>query len=157
MKRILLFLIISFSSFLIFPAKAQSWVKKAANAVFTLKTFNADGSLLASANGFFISEQGEAVSSFAPFKGAQRAIVIDAQGKELEVDCLTGYNDMYDVAKFQVAVKKTQALPIANSAANGAAVWLLPYAVKKTPVCISGTVSNAETFGDGHTFTTHWP
>lgn len=154
MKRILLFLIISCSSFLVLPTGAQSWAKKAANAVFTLKTFNADGSLLASANGFFISEQGEAVSSFAPFKGAHRAIVIDAQGKELEVDCLSGYNDMYDVAKFQVIVKKTQALPIASNAANGAAVWLLPYAVKKTPVCISGTVSNAETFGDGHTYYT---
>ncbi|MDE6002099.1 MAG: hypothetical protein K2G76_01185, partial [Prevotella sp.] len=85
MKRILLFLIISFSLFLVLPTGAQSWAKKAANAVFTLKTFNADGSLLASANGFFISEQGEAVSSFAPFKGAHRAVVIDAQGKELEV------------------------------------------------------------------------
>lgn len=154
MKRILLFLIISFSSFLVLPTGAQSWAKKAANAVFTLKTFNADGSLLASANGFFISEQGEAVSSFAPFKGAHRAVVIDAQGKELEVDCLSGYNDMYDVAKFQVVVKKTQALPIASNAANGTAVWLLPYAVKKTPVCISGTVSNAETFGDGHAYYT---
>lgn len=48
---------------------AQAWSKKAAQAVFTLKTFKADGTLLGSANGVFVSENGEAVSSFAPFRG----------------------------------------------------------------------------------------
>ena len=136
-------------------AQNPGWAKKAANAVFTLKTFNADGSLLASVNGFFINDQGMAVSSFAPFKNAQRAVIIDAQGKEMEVECLTGFNDMYDVAKFQVAVKKTQALNIAQSpASNGATLWLLPYAVKKVPACIQGTVNSAEQFGEGYTYYT---
>ena len=136
-------------------AQNPAWAKKAANAVFTLKTFNADGSLLASVNGFFINEQGMAVSSFTPFKNAHRAVIIDAQGKEMEVDCLTGYNDMYDVAKFQVLAKKTQALNIAQSpAGNGATLWLLPYAVKKVPTCTKGTVKNAEQFGEGYTYYT---
>ena len=136
-------------------AQNPGWAKKAANAVFTLKTFNADGSLLASVNGFFINDQGMAVSSFAPFKNAQRAVIIDAQGKEMEVECLTGFNDMYDVAKFQVAVKKTQALNIAQSpASNGATLWLLPYAVKKVPACIQGTVNSTEQFGEGYTYYT---
>ena len=136
-------------------AQNPAWAKKAANAVFTLKTFNADGSLLASVNGFFINEQGMAVSSFTPFKNAYRAVIIDAQGKEMEVDCLTGYNDMYDVAKFQVLAKKTQALNIAQSpAGNGATLWLLPYAVKKVPTCTKGTVKNAEQFGEGYTYYT---
>ena len=136
-------------------AQNPGWAKKAANAVFTLKTFNSDGSLLASVNGFFINDQGMAVSSFAPFKNAQRAVIIDAQGKEMEVECLTGFNDMYDVAKFQVAAKKTQALNIAQSpASNGATLWLLPYAVKKVPACIQGTVNSAEQFGEGYTYYT---
>ena len=42
---------------LLTQALAQpSWTKKASKAVFTLKTFQADGSLLASSNGFFIDE-----------------------------------------------------------------------------------------------------
>ena len=136
-------------------AQNPAWTKKAAQAVFTLKTFSADGSLLASANGFFIDEQGQAVSSFAPFKNAQRAVIIDAQGKEMEVDCLIGYNDMYDVAKFHVIAKKTQALSIAqNAASNGATLWLMPYAVKKVPACTKGTVSSAEQFGEGYTYYT---
>ena len=141
----------------ILPISAQnpSWAKKATNAVFTLKTFSADGSLLGSSNGFFIGEQGQAISSFSPFKNAQRAVIIDAQGKEIEVECLMGYNDMYDVAKFQVAAKKTQALSIAQSPANsGANLWLIPYSVKKVPNFINGTVNNAEKFGEGYSYYT---
>ena len=137
------------------PAGAQSWSKKAAASVFTLKTFGADGSLLASTNGFFVGPEGEAVSSFAPFKGAQRAVVIDAQGKELEVVSLMGFNDMYDVAKFRVDSRKTQPLAVAQqSAASGAAVWLLPYTVKKAPVCQQGTVTTAEPLSDGNAYYT---
>ena len=141
----------------ILPLSAQnpSWAKKATNAVFTLKTFSADGSLLGSSNGFFIGEQGQAISSFSPFKNAQRAVIIDAQGKEMEVKCLMGYNDMYDVAKFQVAAPKTQALSIAQSPANsGSSIWLIPYSVKKVPTFISGTVNNAEQFGEGYSYYT---
>ena len=141
----------------ILPISAQnpSWAKKATNAVFTLKTFNADGSLLGSSNGFFIGEQGQAISSFSPFKNAQRAVIIDAQGKEIEVECLMGYNDMYDVAKFQVSAKKTQALGIAQSPANsGSSLWLIPYSVKKVPNFINGTVNNAEKFGEGYSYYT---
>ena len=141
----------------ILPLSAQnpSWAKKATNAVFTLKTFSADGSLLGSSNGFFIGEQGQAISSFSPFKNAQRAVIIDAQGKEMEVKCLMGYNDMYDVAKFQVAAQKTQALSIAQSPANsGSCIWLIPYSVKKVPTFISGTVNNAEQFGEGYSYYT---
>ena len=132
---------------------AQAWSKKAAQAVFTLKTFKADGTLLGSANGVFVSENGEAVSSFAPFRGADRAVVIDAQGKEWPVETMMGANDMYDVAKFKVAAKKPTALAT-GSAASGATVWLVPYSVKKEPVCVSGTVSKAEQFqGSYHYYT----
>ena len=132
---------------------AQAWSKKAAQAVFTLKTFKSDGTLLGSANGVFVSENGEAVSSFAPFRGADRAVVIDAQGKEWPVETMMGANDMYDVAKFKVAAKKPTALTT-GSAASGATVWLVPYSVKKEPVCVSGTVSKAEQFqGSYHYYT----
>ena len=48
-------------------------VKKAANAVFTLTTYKEDGSVLATTNGFFITADGQAVSSWTPFNGAARA------------------------------------------------------------------------------------
>ena len=98
MKRIsyLLFVCLLISS----HAIAQGWASKAAKSVFTLKTFGADGTLIGSANGFFVSEDGDAVSIYAPFAGAVRAVVIDASGKELPIECMLGANEMYDVAKF---------------------------------------------------------
>ncbi len=136
-------------------AQNPSWSKKSAAAVFTLKTFDAEGTLLASSNGFYISETGEAVSNYTPFKGAQRAIVIDAEGKEWPVESIIGANDMYDVAKFKVAAEKPHALPLAQTAAaNGAIVWLMPYSMKKTPSCVQGSVTNAELFQDKYTYYT---
>lgn len=141
-------------TFLPLSAQAQSWSKKAAQAVFTLKTFGADGSLLGSSNGFFVGENGEALSSFTPFKGASRAVVIDAQGKEWPVEYLMGANDMYDVAKFIVTVKKPTTLTLAASAANGTTAWMLPYTVKKAPECIQGTVSSSESFQGNYAYYT---
>ena len=121
-----------------------SWVKKATKSVFTLKTFAADGSLIGSTNGFFTSANGDAVSNFTPFKGASRAVVIDAAGKELPVVSIVGVNDMYDVVKFRVS-GKTQPLTISSGTTPiGSQVWLLPYhEVKSVP---AGTVRKAETF-----------
>ena len=98
---------------------AQPWVKKAAKSVFTLKTFDAGGALLGSGNGVFVGEQGEAVSNFAPFHGAWSAVVIDAAGKEYPVEVLLGANDTYDVAKFRVAVKKSQPLAMGREQPSG--------------------------------------
>ncbi len=152
MKRILILLPFYIISLL--PISAQSWVSKAAKSVFTLKTFAADGTLLASSTGFFITPDGVSVSSFTPFKGAQRAVIIDAEGKEYPVELILGANDTYDVAKFQTALRKATPLSVAPTAANGSNIWLLPYAVKKTPSCIQGALKSAEKFQDTYQYYT---
>ena len=149
MKKILLLF------FAVLPAitMAQpSWVKKATKSVFTLKTFAEDGSLIGSSNGFFTSANGDAVSNYTPFKGASRAVVIDASGKELPVVSIVGVNDMYDVVKFRVS-GKTQPLVISSaSTSTGSQVWLLPYReVKSVP---AGTVRKSETFQGGYEYYT---
>lgn len=131
------------------------WTKKAAKSVFTLKTFSLDGSMIASTNGFFIGQSGEAVSNLAPFVGASRAVVIDAQGKELPVECMLGANETYDVVKFRVASKRTVPLAVSEAAAaNGTKVWLMPYTTKKTPECIEGKISKSEQISNGYTYYT---
>lgn len=152
MKRLLF--VLSLYLFTLLPISAQSWASKAVKSMLTLKTFAKDGTLLASSTGFFVGTDGEAVSSYAPFKGAQRAIVIDAQGKEYPVEYMLGANETYDVAKFQAAARKTTPLPIAANATKGSSVWLLPYAVKKTPDCVQGTITNAELFQDKYQYYT---
>ena len=152
MKRILFLLPLILFPFL--SLFSQSWASKEVKSMLTLKTFSADGSLLSSSTGFFVGSNGEAISTFAPFKGAQRAIIIDAQGKEYAVEQMLGANETYDVAKFVTAARKTTPLPIAASANNGSDIWLMPYTVNKQPTCISGKISSAETFQDTYQYYT---
>ena len=130
-----------------------SWVKKTAKSVFTLKTFDASGTLIGSAGGVFVGENGEALSSFEPFRGANSAVVIDAAGKEYPIEMILGANSTYDVAKFRVNMKKSQPVSLATmNAAEGTTVWLLPF--RTTKDVIGGMVSKAETFSDKYAYYT---
>lgn len=151
MKRYLL--IISALLLSITLIAQPSWVKKTSKSVFTLKTFSEDGTLLGSATGFFVADDGVAVSSFSPFKGASRAIIIDAAGREYPVSCMLGANETYDVAKFKVGVKKSQSLAIVNDHLTaGTAVWLLPY--REVKHVVKGTVNSTETFNQTYSYYT---
>ncbi len=144
MKRILLLLPFCFFTLLTITAQ-PSWTKKAGKAVFTLKTFDDNGTMLSSANGVFVSPQGEALSCYTPFKGAARAVVIDADGKEHAVQYMLGASEMYDVAKFKVEVKKAATLPVAaKGLTQGEQTWMLSYRAQKVPT--SGVVRKAEIF-----------
>lgn len=130
-----------------------SWLKKSAKSVFTLKTFKADGTLLGSSNGFFTSDQGDAVSSYTPFKGASHAVVIDASGKEYAVEYMLGANETYDISKFHVSLRKSAALPVATATAHeGETLWLLPY--HETKQAISGVIRKRETVNTRYSYYT---
>ncbi|MBQ4391798.1 MAG: DNA repair protein RecN [Prevotella sp.] len=146
-----LFVLLSFAA--AGTAAAQSWVKKTSKAVFTLKTFDDGGTLLSSANGIFVGTGGEAISCYAPFKGASRAVVIDASGKESEVECMLGANETYDVAKFRVSLSKTVPIPLAASRQDaGGQLWLQPYLQPKN--IVQGTIRKVETFGQHYGYYT---
>ncbi|WP_315581293.1 serine protease [Prevotella jejuni] len=110
-------------------------VKKAADAAFTLTTFKADGSILATSNGVCISTDGIAVSPWKPFIGADKAVIVDSKGQKHDVECLLGANEIYDIAKFQVS-GKTAAAPLATTVSAGDEVWL-------TPILKSGNAEKA--------------
>ena len=137
-------------------AHAQAkWAKNAAKITFTLKTFSANGNLIGSCCGFYVGTDGEAVANFAPFKGASSAVVIDANGVEQQVECIIGANDIYDVAKFKINAGKTQPATIATTALQKDNIaWLLPYAVKKTPEAIMGTIIRVEQPADKYSYYT---
>lgn len=123
----------------------QKWAKTASKAVFTLKTFAADGSMIADAQGFFIDEAGTAVSPYSPFHKAARATIIDATGKAADVDCILGADDTYDVVKFHVQSKRTTPLALAATpASTDDAVYLLPYSTAKAPRTIDAAIKKVE-------------
>lgn len=76
--------------------------KKAAESVFTLTTFKADGTLLATSHGVFVGNDGEAVSNLKPFEGAETAIAVDTKGVKHNVTRMLGADDIYNVARFRV-------------------------------------------------------
>ena len=134
-------------------AGQPSWTKKMSKAVFTLKTFSADGELLGSTSGFFVGEHGEAISSYAPFKNAAKAVAIDESGKEWEVEKILGANETYDVIKFRVAIKKSQSVELAtaNPALNSPC-WILPYKGAKS--LVQTKILKTETFNTDYTYFT---
>lgn len=126
-------------------------VKNVAKSVFTLTTFKQDGTLLASSHGVFIDADGTAVSDWSPFVGADKAVVIDANGKKMDVVCLIGASEIYDMAKFRVDGKTVAATLASTTAPAGSSVYLVGYAVKK-PTFQTCTVKKSETFSDKYGF-----
>ena len=136
------------------PCLAQpSDVKEAANSVFKLTTYKADGTVLAESNGVFTSADGTAVSSLKPFLGAARAVVTDAKGRQAEVTRMLGANELYNVAKFKVDGIKAKPLALASTPAKGGeAVWLVTYGGKGGQQPVAATVKSVETFMEKYSY-----
>lgn len=124
-------------------AQTPKWAKKAHQSIFSIIAFDAENKILRSGNGFFINEEGEAVSDYKLFKGAHRAIVLTSSGKEFPVDCILGVDELYDVIHFDVEVgkEKISALSLASAPLKtGSSVWLLPYSSQKEAACRRGVI-----------------
>lgn len=126
-----------------------SAVKKAAKSTLKLTTFKADGSIQATGYGVFVNEDGTALTSWTPFKGASSATVTDGQGRQFEVDCIYGASDIYDVARLRVKKEaKVRIAPVAieqGQQGTGAETWFINYDVK-TPQFAKLPVTKVETF-----------
>ena len=61
-------------------AQAPKWVDKAKRAVFSVVTYDQDDKILNTGNGFFVTEDGVALSDYTLFKGARRAVVMSSDG-----------------------------------------------------------------------------
>ena len=68
---------------------------KARKGIFSLTTYDKQGALLQKGIGFYVGGNGEALADFRLFKGASKAIVVAADGKQLEVDYVLGADDAY--------------------------------------------------------------
>lgn len=142
-------------------AQTPKWVEKAKRAVFSVVTYDKNDKILNTGNGFFVSEDGLALSDYSLFKGAERAVIITADGKQMPVSLILGADDMYDVVKFRVAIvgKKVPSLLVAGTApAAGSSVWMLPYSTQKSIACVSGKVKKVDDIaGDYHYYTLDMP
>lgn len=142
-------------------AQTPKWVEKAKRAVFSVVTYDKNDKILNTGNGFFVSEDGLALSDYSLFKGAERAVIITADGKQMPVSLILGADDMYDVVKFRVATvgKKVPSLLVAGTAPTaGSSAWMLPYSTQKSIACVSGKVKKVDDIaGDYHYYTLDMP
>ena len=151
MKRMRTYLTAAIVLCSLFVQAQPAAVKNTAKSVFSLSTFRADGSLLASSHGVFVGSNGEAVSELKPFIGAASAVVIDQKGNKMDVTRILGINDIYNAAHFRVNGKTTPATLASSSAANGSSAWLVGYGVKN-PEIINTRVKSMETFMDKYAY-----
>lgn len=140
-----LLLVVICAAFAVNATAQTPQAKKAAQAVFSLNTFRADGTMISTSHGVFINSKGEAVSQWKPFVGASKAVVIDASGKKYDVEGLIAANDLYDVCKFRVSGTTPAAEVATEMAAAKSQAYLACYSVKGQRL-LHSTVANVETF-----------
>lgn len=141
-------------------SQTPKWAEKAKKAVFSVVTYDANDKILNTGNGFFISEKGVAISDYALFKNAQRAVIITSEGEKMPVKAILGANDMYDVVKFSVDItsKKVANLTLSETPmAEGTKLWLLPYSTQKVRSLTSGNVNSVDKISDYAYYTINLP
>ena len=111
-------------------------VKKAAQSVFTLTTYNADGTIHYTSHGVFTGNGGEAIAMWPPFQGATKAVIIDAKGKQYDVDAMLGVSENYDVCRFRIKGynNAATALPLTSDNTAASTVYLVGYDLKKPEI-----------------------
>ena len=138
-------------------AQSPKWAAKAKEAVFSIITYDAEDKILNTGNGFFVTEDGVALSAYSLFRGAQRAVAVNGKGEQMPVQLIMGADDMYDVIKFRVEIpkKKVPALSLATAPLQaGSKVYLLPYSTRKDRSCPNGTVKGTDGMSGNYTYYT---
>jgi hypothetical protein len=106
-------------------------IKKAAQSVFTLTTFRADGSIHSSTHGVFVGNDGEGIALWHVFDGAQRAVVVDAKGRSHDVDVMIGASELYDLCAFRIREHTATGLAMPQGDAPVSVGYIVGYDIKK--------------------------
>ena len=121
-------------------------------AVVNVITYDAEGNVLQSGYGFYLTAQGTAVAPYHIFKAAVRADVINNKGKKAAVLRILGANSTYDLVKFSVDVKETTFLPLTETPAGDAdALYLVNYSTSKKQEPVYANVTAVTPF-DGYNY-----
>jgi predicted negative regulator of RcsB-dependent stress response len=155
MKKLILLIISGCLTCSLAAQKAPKWMDKSRKALLTVTTFDRDDRKIQSTNGFYVSENGEALSAYLPFKGAAKATVTDTEGNTYPVVSILGADDLYDVIRFKVAFsgKKTPFLPLASEPLSvGTPVFLLPYTTEKEIPFKQGQLAEVSKLKDTHSY-----
>ena len=82
MKRFLYLILALLTSWTTVSAQTPKWVGKARKAIISIVTYDKDNKIMNTGNGFFVKSDGTAVADYSLFEGAQRAVIINSDGKD---------------------------------------------------------------------------
>ena len=100
----------------LFSCVAQpKFAAKVKKGIVSVNAYDQQGNLLRQGVAFYVGANGDAVADYRVLKGAHRATVMDASGKQLEVDCILGADDTYSLVRFRVKTKGNVVIPSATS------------------------------------------
>lgn len=104
----------------VFAASAQlpKTLKQVKKAVYTVQTFDAEGNVLHTGNGFFVAQGGDLITSYALFPNCSKAVVTDSKGKAYDITKVLGANETYDIVRLQTApIKKLASVAVDTTSA----------------------------------------
>lgn len=129
--------------------ETQIEIKNAYKGMFNVITYNAEGNILHSGNGFFIDNNGTGIAAFSLFEGASKADVIDFKGNKLAVARILGASSSYDLVKFTTTgAKKIESFGISSSPTldAGTPLQLVNYTGKKKAAPTTVTINKTDDF-----------
>ena len=151
--RILTFCLFAFISASILSAQVPGWEKKVKSTTFKVSTFTAAGDKIGEAYGFF-TQKDEGVSIYSIFQGAAKAIIVDASGKEYQVESMLAADDIYDVVRFRLNANVKNFVTVSSTpAADNAKVYMVAYP-KGEIRSKGGDVVKTESFREKYTYYT---
>lgn len=160
MKRYTLFALIVFASASLHAGeKISKPVKTAVKATCSVMTYDAEGTLLHTSQGFFAGE-GVLFTSYDSFLGAVSAVTTDASGITRPVQKVTGANELYGTLRASVPTdKKFCSLSVDSVVATeGQQFWLVPVSSAKKEMPTSLTIDKIEKVaGDYYYYTLSGP
>ena len=125
MKRTIIYIICLFATISI-TAQVQKWQKQARQTQITVFTWNAAGEMK-QAQGVWIDATGHAATQYDILKGAVRASITDAKGKEYKVTGIYGASSLYNTAVLATDARKSPAPNVYTAQPSvGEYVWLMP-------------------------------
>jgi hypothetical protein len=76
--------------------------EKLKKSVFVIKTYNSENKYLGHGSGFIVDENGTCITNYHVLKNAYYVKVKMNNGKEYEMEKITGYDEKKDIARFQL-------------------------------------------------------
>lgn len=147
MKRTILSILLLTISFLSFAQlqPAPKFASKVQKSILSLNTYDKNGELMKSGTAFFVSQNGDAIADYSLFKNAYKAMVIDASGKQYDVDYILGADDTYSIVRFHVNTKGNSFLtPAKYIQSVGTTVYAINFSKNKLSVCPQSAVESLD-------------